>query len=67
MNVEKTEVKRISRRPCPKLIIIDQKQLHNMEYLGGMINDARCVREIKSRTALIKTAFNKRKILLLAQ
>jgi hypothetical protein len=46
MNVEKTEVKRISRQPTPIKIMIDQKQLENVEYLyylGNMItNDERC-------------------------
>jgi hypothetical protein len=41
-------------------IIIDQKQLENVEYfdyLGSMItNDARCTREIKSRIAMAKAA-----------
>jgi hypothetical protein len=42
----------------------DQKQLGNVEcfkYLGSMItNDARCTREIKSRIAMTKAAFNKK-------
>jgi hypothetical protein len=46
-------------------IMIDQKQLENVEYfsyLGSMItSDARCTREIKSRIAMAKTAFNKNK------
>jgi len=34
-------------------------------YLGSMItNDARCTWEIKSKIALAKTAFNKKKTLL---
>jgi hypothetical protein len=45
--------------------MIDQKQLQNVEYLnylGSMItNDARCTREIKSRIAMTKAAFNKKK------
>jgi hypothetical protein len=45
--------------------MIDQKQLENVEYfsyLGSMItNDARCTREIKSRIAIAKAAFNKKK------
>ena len=31
MNVEKTKVMRISRQPSPVTIMIDQKQLENME------------------------------------
>jgi hypothetical protein len=45
--------------------MIDQKQLENVEYfnyLGSMItNYARCTREIKSRTAIAKAAFNNNK------
>jgi hypothetical protein len=45
-------------------IMIAQKQLENVEYfnyLGSMItNDARCTREIKSRIAMAKAAFNKK-------
>ena len=39
MNVEKTKVMRISRQPLPVKIIIDQKQLENVEsfkYLGSI-------------------------------
>jgi hypothetical protein len=47
--------------------MIDQKQLENVEYfnyLGSMItNDARCTLEIKSRIAMAKGAFNKKKTL----
>jgi len=32
MNVEKTKVMRISRQPFPVKIIIDQKQLENVEF-----------------------------------
>jgi hypothetical protein len=65
MNVAKTKVMRISRQPYPMKIMLDQKQLENVEYfnyLGTMIiNDARCTREIKSRIAMAKAAFNKKK------
>jgi hypothetical protein len=47
--------------------MIDQKQLENVEYfnyLGSMVtNDARCTREIKSKIAMAKAAFNKKKTL----
>jgi hypothetical protein len=56
---------RISRQPSPTKIMIDQKQLENVEYfnyLGSMItSDARCTREIKSRIAMAKAALNKKK------
>jgi hypothetical protein len=65
MNVRKTKVMKISRQPSPMKIMIDQKQLENVEYfnyLGSMIaSDARCTREIKSRIAMAKAAFNKKK------
>jgi hypothetical protein len=58
---------RISRQQSPMKIMIDQKQLENVEYfnyLGSMItNDARCTREIKSTIAMAKAAFNKKKTL----
>jgi hypothetical protein len=67
MNVEKTMVMRISRQPSPMKIMIDQKQLDNVEYFnyfGSMItNDARCTREIRSRIAMAIAAFNNKKTL----
>jgi hypothetical protein len=64
LNVEKTKVMRISRQPSPVQIMIDQKQLENVEYLncfGSVItNDARCTREIKYSIAMAKAAFNKK-------
>jgi hypothetical protein len=54
----------LSRKPFPLKIMIDQKQLENVEYfnyLGSMItNDARCTREIKSRFSMARAAFNKK-------
>jgi hypothetical protein len=51
MNVEKRKVMRISRQPSPVKLMIDQKQLQNMEsfkYLGRILtNDGRCTSEIK--------------------
>jgi hypothetical protein len=64
MNVEKTKVMKISRQPYPIKIMIDQKQLENVKYfnyLGSITNDARCTCEIKSRIAMAKSAFNKKK------
>jgi hypothetical protein len=56
MNVEKTRLMRISRQPSPVKIMIDQKQLENVEYFKYLsilvTNDARCTREIKSRIAV---------------
>ena len=49
--------------------MIGQKQLENVEcfnYLGSMLtNDGRCTREIKSRIAMAKVAFNKKKFITL--
>jgi hypothetical protein len=63
----KSKVIRISRQPSPVQIMIDQKQLEKVEYmnyLGSTItNDARCAYEIKSRIAMSKAAFNKKKSL----
>jgi len=68
MNVEKTKVMRISRQPSPVTNMIDQKQLENVEcfkYLGSILtNDGRCTSEIKSRIAMAKAAFSKKKTLL---
>ena len=65
MNVEKTEVMRISRQSFPAKIMIYQKQPENVEsfkYLGSMLtNDGRCTCEIKSRIAMAKAAFNKKR------
>jgi hypothetical protein len=58
---------RISREPSPLQVMIDQKQLENVEYLnclGSMITgDARCMCKIKSRVIMAKAAFNREKTL----
>jgi hypothetical protein len=63
MNVEKKlKVKRMFREPSPVRIIIDQKHVECFNCVGSMItNDARCTREIKSRIAVAKSVFNKKK------
>ena len=65
MNVEKTKVMRISRQPSPVTIMIEQNQLENVEcfkYLGSVLtNDGRRTCEIKSRIAMAKAAFKKKK------
>jgi hypothetical protein len=52
---------RISRQPFPTKIMVDQKQLENVEsfkYLGSILtNDGRCTCEIK---CMAKAAFNKK-------
>jgi hypothetical protein len=55
---------KIPRKQSPLQIMSYQKQLENVEYfnyLGIMINDVRCTREIKFRIAMTKAAFNKKK------
>jgi len=58
---------RISRQPFPVQIMIDQKQLENVEsfkYLGSILtNGKRYTCEIKSRIAMAKVAFNKKRAL----
>jgi hypothetical protein len=58
---------RISRQPLQAKIMIDQKQLENVEtfkYLGSILtNDGRCTCEIKCRIAMAKAAFNKKRTL----
>ena len=67
MNVEETKVMRISRQPFPVKIMIDQKQLENVEsfkYLGSILtNDERCTCEVKCRIHLAKAAFNRKRAL----
>jgi hypothetical protein len=65
INVNKIKVMRISRQPFPVKLMIDQKQLENVEsfkYLGSILrNDGRCTYEIAARIAMEKAAFNKKK------
>jgi hypothetical protein len=59
----------ISRQPFAVKLMIDQKQLENVESfkcLGSMLtNDGRCTCEVKSRFAMAKAAFNKKRALFL--
>jgi hypothetical protein len=56
---------RISRKPFAVHIMINQKQLENVNYcndLGGMIkNYGKRTREINFRIAMAKAAFNRKK------
>jgi hypothetical protein len=71
LNVETTEVMRISKQPSRVQIVIDQKQPENVEcykYLDSMItNDTRCACEIKPCIALATAAFKRNKILFTSQ
>ena len=64
VTLEKTKVMIISRQPSPVKIMINRKQLENVEsfkYLGSILtNDGRCTCEIKCRIAMAKAAFNKK-------
>jgi hypothetical protein len=69
MNVrKKTKLVRISRQPLPLKVMIDQKQVENVEsfkYLCSMLaNDGRRICEIKSRIAMTNAAYNKKWALL---
>jgi len=56
---------RISIQQFPVKIMMDQKQLENVEsfkYLGSILtNDGRCTGEIKCRIAMAIAAFNKKR------
>jgi len=68
--MEKNKSNENSRQLFAVKIMIDQKQLENVEsfeYLGSMLtNDGRCTCEIRCRVAMTKAAFNKKRALLLA-
>jgi hypothetical protein len=56
---------KIKRQPFPVKIMIDPKQVENMEcfkYFGSVLtNDGRCTFEIECRIAMAKAAFNKKR------
>jgi hypothetical protein len=62
---KKIKVMRITRQLFPVKLMIEQKQLENVEsfkYLDSMLtNDGRCTREIKSRIAMEIAAFKKKR------
>jgi hypothetical protein len=64
MNVVKTKVTRVSRQQSPVHIMMDQKQLDDVEYfnfVGSILtNDARCTREMNSSIAMAKAIFKKK-------
>jgi len=67
MNVEKTKVIGISRQSFPVKIMIDPKQLENVEsfkYLCRILtDDGKCTFEIKYRIAMAKATFKKKRAL----
>jgi hypothetical protein len=65
MNVEEPKVMKISGQMSPIHIMVDHKQPENVEYFNYcnriITNDATYAREIKSRIAIPRAAFNKEK------
>jgi hypothetical protein len=63
----KTKCNENFKTTIPVKIMIDQKQLLNVEsfkYLSSILtNDGRCTCEIKCRTAMAKAAVNKKRAL----
>jgi hypothetical protein len=63
----KNKINETSGQPSPVKIMINQKQLENVDsfkYLGTKLtNDGRCTCEIKYRIAMAKAAFNKKRAL----
>ena len=68
MNVEKNKSNENFKTTIPVKIMVDQKQVENVElfkYLGSMLtNGGRCMCDIKSRIAMAKAAFNKKRAFL---
>jgi hypothetical protein len=61
MNVEKKK-NEILKQPSLVQIMVDQKQLKNVDYFcSTIINAARCICEIKSMITMAKTACNRQK------
>ena len=66
INIKKTKVMRVSKQGGGNLhIVLDEeriKQVTQYCYLGSLITDnGSCSKEIRARTAMAKTAFNRRK------
>jgi PII-like signaling protein len=66
MNVKKTKVRRISLQLPTVQIIVDQKEVENVDYFSSLdslvTNDARYTCEIKCRIAMAEAALNKRRL-----
>ena len=64
---KKTKLMRISRQQLPVKIVINQKELGNVEsskYLGSILtNERTCICEIKCRISMAKATFNKKRAL----
>jgi hypothetical protein len=67
VNVDSSKVMKISKELSPLQIMINEKHLVTVGYFncfGSTItNDAGCTREIKSRIAMVKATFNRKRTL----
>ena len=65
MKIKKTKIMKIGRQPGQVRITVDGQVLDQVEqfrYLGSLLSgDGYCVKEIKTRIAMAKEAFNKQK------
>ena len=69
INVKKTKAMVVSKNEVKTVnIVVDEKSVEQVErfkYLGSLISqDGRCITDVKSRIAMAKEAFNRRKELL---
>jgi hypothetical protein len=71
MLLNEMNVMRITKQQYTVQCMLDQQQMENVVYfiyVGSMItNDTRYICEIKSRIAIAKTAFNKKKAPLISK
>jgi len=65
VNVDVTNVLRISRRPAPIQIVIEQKQLENVEYFNYLCtlqtSYATCTQKFKSIIVMAKASYNRKR------
>jgi hypothetical protein len=65
MNVEKLKLMRISTQPSTVHILIDQKQMDNVEYLNFLqslvTDDVICIHAIQFMISMAEAAFYKKK------
>ena len=68
MNIDKSQVMRVSRNNESLHIKVDSRELKEVDhfkYLGSVLTrDGYCTREIKMRIAIAKEAFNRKMSLL---
>ena len=61
INVDKTNITRISEIPSP--LPITARECGIFHTLGSMRNAARCIREINFRIVMVKVALNRKQFL----